>query len=54
MIGAVWRAAPFRNLFVPFSELLLSTVVNFSLANLTNEFVICSVANNVQWYHILL
>jgi len=42
-IGAVRRTAPIRNSFVQFSELCLSTVVNFSLANWTNEFVIGSV-----------
>ena len=38
--GTVRHAAPIRNSLVQFSELRLSTVVNFSSANLTNKFVI--------------
>ena len=38
--GTVRHAAPIRNSLVHFSELRLSTVVNFSSANLTNKFVI--------------
>jgi len=37
-MGAVRRTAPIRNSFMQFSKLHLSTVVNFSLANL-NESV---------------
>jgi len=43
VIGAVRRAAPVKNSFVQFSELHVSAVVNFSPANLTNKFVLCSV-----------
>ena len=39
IIGAVWCNSPIRKSFMQFAELHLSTVANFSLANLTNESV---------------
>ena len=43
VIGTVQRTAPIRNSLLQFAELHLSTVVNFSSVNWTNEFVIGSV-----------
>jgi len=55
VIGAVRRTAPIRNSFGQFTELHLSTVVNFRSVNWTIEFVIGSVCTGLnQWHSVLL
>jgi len=55
VIGAVRRTAPIRNSFGQFTELHLSTVVNFRSVNWTIEFVIGSVCTELnQWHSVLL